>query len=141
MNIVPLLVANAEPSLAVQPGQGRLYPPAMPAQPLIALDPLPSDAGGDPSLSQSLAAELIVVALVRMQLLRAAARPARLPVVHRWDGIDCHLQQFAVVAVGARQHGGQGRALAVYDEVMLRALLAPVRRVRPHRCRPDRRAP
>src|SRR5919198_5706249 len=141
MNIVPLLVTDPQPPIAVQPGQGLLDVPAMPPQSLAAFDALPCDPRGDPALAQGLAAELVVVALVRMQLLRSAARSARLPVAHRRDRVHRGFQQFTVVPVGPRQHGGQGGALAVYDEMMLRTLLAPVRRVRAHRCRPDRHAP
>jgi hypothetical protein len=61
MNIVPLLIADPQPTIPVQPGQHLLYPPALPTQPLAALDPAPGDPWDDPSLSQRLAAELMVV--------------------------------------------------------------------------------
>src|SRR5262249_48012454 len=141
MDIVSLLVADPQPPIAVQPGERLLYPPAMSPQPLTALDPPPGDPGGDPALPQGLATERVVVALVRVQLLWAAPRPARFPVVHRRDRIHGRLQQLAVVPVGAGEHGRQRRALSVYDEMMFGALLAPIRRVRPHGFPPDRPAP
>src|SRR5207248_926865 len=81
------------------------------------------------------------IPLVGVQLLRSAAGPAWLPVAHRRDRVHHGFQQLAIVPVGPGEHRRQRRALAVYDEVMLRPLLAPVRRVGPHRLGPDGRAP
>src|SRR5215203_23967 len=98
MNIVSLLVTDPQPPIAVQPGQRPLHPPAMAPQPLAALDAPPGDPRGDPSFSQRLAAELMVIAFVCMQLLRAAPRPSRFAVPHRRDRIHRGFEQLAVVA-------------------------------------------
>jgi hypothetical protein len=108
MNIVALLVTDPQPPIAVQPRQRSLHSPAMAAQPLAALDAAPGDPGNDPSFSQRLTAERMVVALVGVQLLRPAARPARLPVVHGWDRVDGRLQQLAIVAVGPDSTAASG---------------------------------
>src|SRR6266851_10427589 len=119
MNIVPLLIPDAQPSIAVQPRQRPLHSPAMPTQPFATLDPAPGDPGDDPTLPQGLATERMVVALVGVQLLGSGARSSGLSIAHRRDRVHRRLQHFAVIPVGAGKHGRQGRALPVYDDVML----------------------
>src|SRR5690606_35170648 len=61
------------------PGDGALLDPAVPAQVGLGLDSAPGDPDLDASPVQVAAAPRVVVALVRVQLLRPAAGPPRTP--------------------------------------------------------------
>src|SRR5947209_19616440 len=100
MNIVPLLIPDAQPSIAVQPRQRPVHSPGMPTQPFATPDPAPGDPGDDPTLPQGLATERMVVRLVRVQLLWPAARATGFPVAHWGDRVHRRCQQQAIVAVG-----------------------------------------
>lgn len=102
--------------------------PAMAPQPIIALNSSAGDPNLDASAPEMLPAACEVVALVRMQLGRPAARPAAL-APHIGQGIDQLLEDHRVVPVGAGHAEHQRDALAVRDEVALAAQLASVRGV------------
>ena len=83
------------------PGDGALHDPAVPAQVGLGLDSAPGDPDLDASPVQVAAAPRVVVALVRVQLLRPAAGPPRTPspATHTRVGLQQRLEEFAVVDV------------------------------------------
>ncbi|RUS67254.1 hypothetical protein CUZ56_01197 [Saezia sanguinis] len=103
--------------------------PAMTAQPLFALNPLASDAGGNTPASQRTPASAAVVSLISMQLVRAFARPA-IQTRHSRDCIQCLLECHRIMAIGTGHRKCQRDSSPIYDEVALAAKLALVRRIR-----------
>lgn len=126
MNVDATLETGAQ--LARKPGMRALDHPAVAPEPVIALDALAGDAILDTSVLEVGTASRIVVALVRMQLVRPAARPAAL-ATHRWQCVNQLLKHHSIVEIGARDTEHQRDALAIRDEVVLAAKFPPVRGV------------
>ena len=122
-------VADGDTTEAGEPGERTLDHPSVSAEALAALDAAPGDAWNDRPAAQRPPAVGEVVALVGVQLGRAAAWPAR-TLADRRHGIDQHLQKFAVVPVGRRDPQGEGDAVGIVEDVALGARLAAIRRVR-----------
>ena len=101
MDIGPSLIADGQPAVPVEPGQGALHHPAMAAQPLAGVDAFAGDAHPDVALGKRPATARDVVGLVGMQLVRALAAPA-VGLLDRRDGIEQLLEDDRVVAVGRR---------------------------------------
>ena len=76
------LIAGAESFEGVQPGQTALDHPALLAQPGAVGNAAAGDPRGDAALAEPAAMDVVVVAAVGEQLLRAAARPAASQI--RW---------------------------------------------------------
>src|SRR3954467_11940392 len=75
MDILPPLIAPHQAPKTVQPRQSALHHPPVPTQPFARLDPAPPGyAGGYAPLPEGPCAPGEVVALIRVQLLRALAR-------------------------------------------------------------------
>ncbi|MDR8737388.1 hypothetical protein FEP94_04140 [Burkholderia pseudomultivorans] len=126
MNVETSLEANAQFAEAGKPGVRALDHPAMPSQPFLAFYSAPGNARRDPSLFQVLPAAGKVVALVRMQFVRAFAGLAAQARYRRYRinrALECH----RIMPVGAGDRDRQGNAPGVYDEVSLRPELATVR--------------
>ena len=111
-----------------QPRVGALDRPSVAPESVVALDALAGDAILDAPALQMRSAPRVVVALVGMQFVRAAQRPASL-ATHRRQRIDQLIEDHRVMAVGPGDARRQRDALAVRDEVALAAEFAPVRRV------------
>ena len=122
-------VADGDAAEAGEPSERTLDHPSVSAKTLAALDATPGDPRNDRSLAQRLPAVCKVVALVGVQLGRAAPWPAR-TLADRRHGIDQRLQQLAVVPVGWRDLQGEGDAIGIDEDVTLGARLAAIRRVR-----------
>lgn len=135
MDVGPPLVADRQPPISVQPRQGALDHPAVPAQPLAGLDPPPRDPHRDVAGAQELAAARGVVRLIGMELGRAFA-PAARRRADQWHGIDQVREHHAVMAVGPGQEAGQRNTLAIGDQVPFGAGLAAIGRVRSDRVAP-----
>ena len=129
VDVVAPLVADDQPAHLVQPGDGSLDDPAVPAQPLGGLDPRPGDAALDPPAAEHALVSSRAVALVGVQLLGPPARPPTL-ATHGRNRIDQPLQHRGLVDVGRRGQLRERDALAVRDQVPLRPRLAAIRRVR-----------
>ena len=128
MNVDVALEAGAQLAKGRQPGMGALDDPAVAPEPVIALDALAGDAILDASAFEVGTAPRVVIALVCMQLLGPAARPAAL-ATHRWQCVNQFLEHHRVMAVGPGDAKDQRDALAVRDDVALAAEFAPVRGV------------
>ena len=121
------LVAQGQPPVPGEPGDGALDDPAVPAQFLAGFDSFTGDAGGDAPVAEPSAQVSLVIGLVRMEL----GRPAAARAAARADGRDSPDQGFkgeSVVDVGGGSRDGQREAAAVGQDVDLRAGLAPVNR-------------
>src|SRR5438046_2701047 len=78
VNIVTTLIADSQPPVVVQPGEGALCHPPMPAQSLAALHSFTCYAALDPSLAKRRSTPSVVIRFVAMPLIRALAWASRL---------------------------------------------------------------
>ena len=86
MNIGPPFRADGQPAIPVEPGQGALHHPAMPAQRLAGVATFAGDAHPDVPLGKRAATARDVVGLVGMQLVRPLAAVA-VGLLDRGNGI------------------------------------------------------
>lgn len=136
MCIVSFLTPDSESSEAVVPGVGPLDLPAIAAKAIPGLDAFPRDPRRDASDAQELPAEVVVIALVGVDLPRLLPGPAALSLQGR-NEVDRVFQQLAVGDIGAGLDHAEGNTVPGFHRyAALRALLAPVRRVRPNRLAP-----
>jgi hypothetical protein len=130
VDVEPAFVTDGQAAEAVDPCECALDDPSVLAQPLAALDATARDPVFDPAPEAGAAAAAMIIGLVGVQLVRPAARPARLAR----DGcyrVEQLLEGPAVVSVGAAQQESERDAAPVHDEVALGACLSAIRRVRP----------
>lgn len=123
------LVADGEAAEAGKPSQGALDDPAVPAQPVGAVDAAPGDARRDAPCAAGLAAGCVIIGLVGMELFGPAAGTATALAdgAHR---VQHRFQQTAVVAVGRAQANGERDAVRVDQKMTLAARAAAIGRVR-----------
>ena len=129
MDVVAAFVADAQPPVLVQPGDGSFDDPPLLAEPGAVL----RLRRGYPRLDAT-AAELApslagVVGAVAVESLRAAAGPAAL-AAHGRDRIDEREHLRDVVAVAAGQPDRERAAATAGDQVMLGAAPGAVDRAR-----------
>ncbi len=124
------LVADRQAPVPGQPRQRPLHDPPVTAEPGGGLDPLPRDAVLDPALDAGVAAAAVVVALVGVELRGPAPRASAAPCADRDDRVEQRHEHAAVVDVRRRHRDGERDPLPVDEEVVLRARLALVGRVR-----------
>jgi hypothetical protein len=130
MDISPPFIANLQPAIAIEPGQGPLHYPAIAPEALAGVNRTPCDARGDASLAQGLPTPREVVPLVRMQLVRSLSRsPMR--TFDGPNGIDRRLQHSGVMHVGCRLRYGERDPVSVGHNMPLRARFAAIRWIRP----------
>lgn len=122
-------VAAVEPTAAGEPGHGPLNNPSVAAEPLRGLDPFAGYAVADAPLAEPSAQVVIVVALVGVQLCRAAATGSA-GRTNRRDATHERLKALAVVHVGSRDAQRQWESVPVRDQVNFRSQLAAVGRIR-----------
>jgi hypothetical protein len=98
-------VAEGQPAVAGQPGDGPLDLPPVTAQALTGLDAAPGDPRGDAALPQPGPVSIKVISLVRAELGGTpAARPA--PGPDGGNAPDQRARRLAVV--GVRRADGDG---------------------------------
>ena len=131
MQVGTPLVAYGEAPELVQPGEGALNHPAVPSQPLAALNTAPGDTGLDAAGAALAATTAVVIAFVGVQLVWALPRPSAVLGPHTRHRVQRGRQHHAVVAVGPAQRDAERRALGIGDDVAFRAWFAAVRRVGP----------
>ncbi len=130
MDIVASFVAGGQAAELEDPGDRPFGDPAVATEPLLRLDALAGDPVEDAPLLEVGVAAWDVVGLVGVQLARSDPwTPAR--TLDRLDQLDDCLEQGAVMVVGGGVPSAQRDAVAVDQEVVLRAGLAPIGRVRP----------
>ncbi len=125
MDLRPSLVPDRQSPIPMEPRQGPLDHPAVPAQPLAGLDALARDPDRDPAAVQEPAAAGHVIGFVGMELGRALA-PLAGGLFAGWNRVDQLRKHHAVVTVGARQPGGQRDAPTVADHMVFRAWFAAI---------------
>src|SRR5687767_61103 len=102
----------------------------MPTELGAGFDALAGDAAEDAASAEVAATPARVVRLVGVELVGPAARAAWPRTLDRRHRLRYVLEDGAVVDVGGGEVDGQRDAVAVDQEVALRARLAPVGRVR-----------
>lgn len=112
MGLFAAFVADVEPVELVQPGEGSFDDPAPAAEPGAVLGLAACDQRCDAERAQLAAVELLVVAAVGDEALRASFRPAS-SAAYRRDRFHQQQELGAVIAVGARESPGQRQAVAV----------------------------
>jgi hypothetical protein len=126
------LVAHAKPAAAEEPGVRPFHDPSMSPQSLAGVDATASNAWGDAASAQGTPEGRGVIGLVGVELGRTLTWSAWLPPWpdDRRNGIDERKELGRVVGVGRREADGERDAVAIDDEVVLGAELAPVHGVR-----------
>src|SRR5829696_5048546 len=129
MDFRQAFIAHPQASEPTEPGKGALHDPAMPPQPLAALDLAPRDPRRDPPLAALGPAVRGIVALVGMPFVGPLAGPPQraLDGHHR---IQQRLQGQTVRTVGRAQAERERHALAIDQQMVLAPRLAAIRRVR-----------
>lgn len=133
VDIGTALISNAKAPVFVQPGMSSFHDPTMSAELLATIDASPCYARCYPAFAKRLSAFSVVVAFVRMQLLRAESWSAPLATANSRDRINGGFEHYAIVNVGSRQHNAQRRSKPIYHKMALRALFAAIRRRWPSR--------
>ena len=122
-------VADEQPLELVQPGEGALDDPAVAAEPGAVLGLAARDHRLDAARAELAAVVVVVVAAVGDDAIGPPPRPADV-AAHRRDRVDQRDQLGDVVAVAARDRPGERDPGRVDQEVVLRAVAAPVDRAR-----------
>ena len=130
MNVGAPLVPNGEAAELGQPRQRPFHLPAMPPEPFAAVDAAPCNARDDATGAALTAAAAVVVAFVGVELVRPTARSSVTPA-NRRHSVEGGRHHAAVMSVGPAERQAKRRALAIDDQVPLRARLASVRRIGP----------
>jgi hypothetical protein len=135
MDLGQALVAHFQAAELGQPGEGALRHPAVAAQVLARLDPFARDPRRNPPSAQPGPTARAVRRLVQVQLGRAAAgAPAGLP--DRRYRLDQRGTAAPIRDIGRRDFFRERDALPLDQDVVLRARLAAIRRIRPGRGAP-----
>ncbi len=124
-------VAHAQAPEAVQPGVRAFHHPAVTPEALAVVHASPGDTGPDATDAALLAAAPVVVALVRVQLVRPSSRSAAASVAHWWNGIQRWRQHAAVVLVGRSDQHAKGCASGIDCDVAFAPWPATIRWVWP----------
>jgi hypothetical protein len=130
MNIGPALVTHAQPPKAVQPGERSLHHPPPAAEALTRIN----RRAGDPTENVARAESRLIlpraIGFVCMQFVRPLAWAAAAPAGDADYEIDHVLEQRAVVHVRRRELDHERDALRLGQQMVLRARLATIRRIR-----------
>lgn len=126
MNISPTLVAHAQPTILIQPGHRALDDPAELTQAAPVCIPSAGQSRLDAHRAQRVAMRLRVVGAIPIDDIGTTPGAAELPPQWRNLGHEsvklCH-----IVTIRACRVGRQGRAVAVGQDMVLRAVLAAIR--------------
>jgi hypothetical protein len=130
MNIKPSLIANGQPTVAVEPGKGTLNDPTMPAQPLATLHSSTGYARNDAPVPQGFSTYSEVVRFVRVQLHwpPAATTSAEL-LLDGADSIYYLDKHLAVMHIGSRTDYRKRYSLPVDHNMALRSRFSFIRRI------------
>jgi hypothetical protein len=134
------LVADRQPTHLVQVRERALHDPAVSPQTCARVHAAAGDPGESAASAERAPGLREVVRFVRVQLGGPALRSSR-PAPHRTHGVDQLREAGDLVAVRRREELGERDALAVGDEVALRARARSVRRIGPGRLLGDRSLP
>ena len=125
MDVRTALIANLQPSKAVQPRMRALYDPAVTTEFLLRLNSLAGDPRRDPSSAQSRLVLSRLIALIRVQLGRAPARTSSRSL-NRVDGVHGLLKPRGVADVGSCQLDRERDTLSIDNNMPFCALFAAI---------------
>jgi hypothetical protein len=114
MDVVAAFVADAQPSVLVQPRDRPLDDPALAAKPGAVVALWPGDLRLDVTPAQLTASFARVVSAIAVEAARPAPRPAT-TAAHRGDRVNERDELADVVAVAAGEREGKRRAAATGD--------------------------
>jgi hypothetical protein len=120
------LIANCQPSEAVEPGKAAFDHPAMSAGFLRAFDTSLCNTRQDATPSTGFTAARVIIAFVAMAFFRPAERTPRLSRNGR-NSIEHLLKHGTIVNIGTGQPYGERCAAPVRHQVTFRARLAAIR--------------
>jgi hypothetical protein len=129
MDIGSPFIANLQPAITIEPGQGPLHHPAVAPEALAGIDPASCNARSDASLAQGLPTAGVVIPFVRMQLVRSLPRSPT-GAFDGLNGIYRCLQHPGVMDIGRRLGYGERDPVSVGHNMALRARFAAIRRIR-----------
>lgn len=129
MNVRTAIEADAEAAILVQPGQGSFDRPAESAQAAAVRLAALGDDRGDAAGQQGQGPDFALVGAVGEQRPRSSFRSAGLARDWRY-GVDQRDQLSDVVAIRAGEDRRERDAVAVGEDVVFRAGLAPIRGIR-----------
>lgn len=129
MDIGATFVSYAESTKLMEPRQGSLNDPAVYAQLAPVLDAAAGQDRLDVQPHERIAVSLGIIGAIALNAVGTAAGPAGL-AGDRGNGVNQRQQLRHVVAVRARELGGQRDAVGIGDDVMLRPVFPPIRGVR-----------
>ena len=127
MDVVTAVGADEQAATVVQPGEGALDDPAVPADPGAVLSLAAGNHGLDAALPDEPAVPVVVVTTVGDQRPRPAPWSAD-PAADGWHPVEQLEQLGDVVAVAARERPRERDAAAVYEQVVLAACSATIDR-------------
>jgi len=120
MNLWTPFIANAQPTILVQPSDSPLNHPTMRTQSAPMRRGAFGNHGSNATHSQGLPMGFRIVAPISLYPFRAAARASWLSA-YGWNGIHQRNQLGHIVGVCTGQKGRQGNALRIRNEVVLAA--------------------
>jgi hypothetical protein len=129
VDLVAAIGADEQAAAVVEPSEGALDDPALPAKPGAVLAPAAGDHRLDPPASQEPSVLVVVVTAIGDDPLRTSSRPAD-PASDGRDEVEQRQQLGDVVAVAAGQRPGEREPAGLYEQVVLAAATAPVDRAR-----------
>jgi hypothetical protein len=130
MNVRTPFVANAEATKLMQPSIGTLDNPAKCAQTTAVFGIAFGQHGFNSPSDQGSAVVLGIVSPVPLHSVRTLARSAALSR-NGGNGIHQREQLRYIVAIRARDGGGQRKTVRIGKDMVLRTVFPPIRRVRP----------
>jgi len=132
-HVSPPLVADTQAAAAEQSGERALDHPAVPSQPLAGVDSTSRNPRRYGASAQCTAYCRGIVGLISVEFGWPFARSSRSSPWpdDRGNGVDQREQLRRVVGVGRGEADRQRDAISIHHEVVLRACLAAVDRVRP----------
>jgi hypothetical protein len=130
VDVVPLLVADREPTVLGKPRQCALYNPPVSTQRLTTLDPLLRYAYLDTPLAQRPTALFVIVGFVGVKLLGAFSRATSTRTFDGFYSVHKLFENHRVVDVGSADSYRERDAVPVRNKVALRARFSLIRRIR-----------
>lgn len=128
MNIESPVVANLQPSKCVEPGNGALYHPPVPAKPFARLNTAPRNTWDDAAVAARVSKMSEVISLVRMELLRPPSGSTSASA-DRWNCVYHRLKHLRIMDIRRRDLTGKRHTSGVYNKMMLGPEFASVGRV------------
>jgi hypothetical protein len=117
-------------TLTIQPAEGALDHPTMPAEPRFRLNAAPRDPGADAASATRPPTLGMIIRLVRMDFAGAVPGTSRTPATQRRNRVQQRLEELTIVDVRAAQVEDERDPLGVDHKMAFAARLAFIRRIR-----------